>query len=612
MEFTRYTLRNGIRCIHKQVRSAAVHCALTVGTGSRDEQPAEHGMAHLLEHAFFKGTERRRAYHINCRLENLGGELNAYTTKEETVIHTTTLRADLSKAAELIADIVFHSTFPAKELEKEKDIIVDEINSYKDSPSERIFDDFEDLVFKGSPLGHNILGSKASLMKYTRDDLKRFVARTYNTDQMVFSVIGNVSPKRFREICDRYFASQTASARTFSRERTAPYEPFSKTLHRNCHQAHCLLGGRAYSLRDDRRVALSLLSNLLGGPSANSLLNLAVRERNGLSYSIESSFTPLSDTGIATIYFGTDKDRTDECLSIVRHELERICRGELKERQLGIAKKQYIGQITLAMESNESYPQLPDLRQRGRSGRAACQNPLDHRRADRRGGRGDIPRAESVDAAVQMTMNDLERYIEAHIAPEDELLRELDRETHLSVVQPRMLSGHMQGRLLEMLVRMLAPKRILEIGTFTGYSAICMARGLPVGGELHTIEVDDELEAIAARYFARSGLGDRIFAHIGSALDLAPALGLFDLIFIDGDKREYPDYYRMAMRTLVRSGSYLLADNILWYGKVTEPAAHNDRHTKAIQEFNDLVAADDRVENVILPIRDGLNLIRVK
>ena len=314
MEFTRFTLRNGIRCIHKQVRSAAVHCALTVGTGSRDEQPAEHGMAHLLEHAFFKGTERRRAYHINCRLENLGGELNAYTTKEETVIHTTTLRADLSKAAELIADIVFHSTFPAKELEKEKDIIVDEINSYKDSPSERIFDDFEDLVFKGSPLGHNILGSKASLMKYTRDDLKRFVARTYNTDQMVFSVIGNVSPKRFREICDR-----------------------------------------AYSLRDDRRVALSLLSNLLGGPSANSLLNLAVRERNGLSYSIESSFTPLSDTGIATIYFGTDKDRTDECLSIVRHELERICRGELKERQLGIAKKQYIGQITLAMESNESY-----------------------------------------------------------------------------------------------------------------------------------------------------------------------------------------------------------------------------------------------------------------
>ena len=216
-----------------------------------------------------------------------------------------------------------------------------------------------------------------------------------------------------------------------------------------------------------------------------------------------------------------------------------------------------------------------------------------------------------------MTMNDLERYIEAHITPEDELLRELDRETHLSVVQPRMLSGHMQGRLLEMLVRMLAPKRILEIGTFTGYSAICMARGLPVGGELHTIEVDDELEAIAARYFARSGLGDRIFAHIGSALDLAPALGLFDLIFIDGDKREYPDYYRMLMgdggtAPLVHSGSVLVADNILWSGKVVQPIARSDRHTQAVVEFNRMVSEDPRVENVIIPLRDGLNLIRVK
>ena len=312
-------------------------------------------MAHLLEHAFFKGTERRRAYHINCRLENLGGELNAYTTKEETVIHTTTLRADLSKAAELIADIVFHSTFPAKELEKEKDIIVDEINSYKDSPSERIFDDFEDLVFKGSPLGHNILGSKASLMKYTRDDLKRFVARTYNTDQMVFSVIGNVSPKRFREICDRYFASQTASARTFSRERTAPYEPFSKTLHRNCHQAHCLLGGQAYSLRDDRRVALSLLSNLLGGPSANSLLNLAVRERNGLSYSIEGSYTPYGDAGIVAIYFSSDHDNCDRCLELVRGQIDSLRTRRLSTRRLALAKKQFVAQLAISMESNEGY-----------------------------------------------------------------------------------------------------------------------------------------------------------------------------------------------------------------------------------------------------------------
>mgnify|MGYP000800754458 CR=1 FL=1 len=210
-------------------------------------------------------------------------------------------------------------------------------------------------------------------------------------------------------------------------------------------------------------------------------------------------------------------------------------------------------------------------------------------------------------------MDALEQYIHDHTSPEEELLHELDRATNLRVVQPRMLSGHIQGRLLEMLVRMLRPQRILEIGTFTGYSALSMAAGLEEGGELHTIEVEDELEELAQSFFDRSPHGAKIRLHIGSALDIAPALGMeFDLVFIDGDKREYPDYYRMAMRTLVRSGSYLLADNILWYGKVTEPAAHNDRHTKAIQEFNDLVAADDRVENVILPIRDGLNLIRVK
>ena len=355
MEFTRYTLPNGIRCLHKRVRSAVAHCALTVNTGSRDELADEHGIAHLLEHAFFKGTTHRKAFHINCRLENLGGELNAYTTKEETVIHTTSLRGDFAKAAELIADIVFHSVFPEKELEKEKDIVLDEINSYKDTPSERIFDDFEDMIFKGSSLGHNILGTKASLMRHSREDLFRFVERTYNTDQMVFSVIGNISEKRFREICDRYFACPAASERKFVRDRADIYVPETKTVHRNCHQAHCIMGGRAYSMNDDRRIVLSLLNNLLGGPSANSLLNLAVRERKGLSYNIESGFSPFSDTGIATIYFGTDKDKVEECMEVIDRELERIRTGNLGNRLLDMAKKQYIGQITIAMESNEGY-----------------------------------------------------------------------------------------------------------------------------------------------------------------------------------------------------------------------------------------------------------------
>ncbi len=215
-------------------------------------------------------------------------------------------------------------------------------------------------------------------------------------------------------------------------------------------------------------------------------------------------------------------------------------------------------------------------------------------------------------------MDALERYIHEFSAPEEELLRELDRETHLRVVAPRMLSGHIQGKLLELLVRMLRPRRVLEIGTFTGYSALCMAAGLDAEGELHTTEVDDELEPLAQSFFDRSPHGRKISLHIGSALDVAPALGgVFDLVFIDGDKREYPDYYRMLLgddggRPLVRSGSVLLADNILWSGKVVQPVAHNDRHTQALLEFNRMAAADPRVENVILPLRDGLNLIRVK
>ncbi len=212
-------------------------------------------------------------------------------------------------------------------------------------------------------------------------------------------------------------------------------------------------------------------------------------------------------------------------------------------------------------------------------------------------------------------MDALERYIIDHSTPEDELLRDLDRETHLRVIQPRMISGPVQGKFLEMLMRMLRPKNVLEIGTFTGYSAICMACGMEEGSHLHTIDPDDELFDISNEFFRRGGLDGIITGHVGSALDVAPKLGVvFDFVFIDGDKREYPDYYKMLMDGgLVRSGSYILADNILWYGKVTEEETpHNDLHTRGIKEFNDMVRADNRVECVILPIRDGLNLARVK
>ena len=215
-------------------------------------------------------------------------------------------------------------------------------------------------------------------------------------------------------------------------------------------------------------------------------------------------------------------------------------------------------------------------------------------------------------------MDALEKYVHDFSEPEEELLHELDRETNLRAVAPRMISGHIQGRLLEMLVRMLRPRRALEIGTFTGYSALSMAAGLEEGAELHTVEVDDEQEEFIRSYFARSPHGRKITLHIGSALDIVPKLGgEFDLAFIDGDKREYPDYYRMLMgddggRPLVHSGSVLIADNILWSGKVVQPVAHNDRHTQALLEFNRMVVEDARVENVIVPLRDGLNLIRVK
>lgn len=215
-------------------------------------------------------------------------------------------------------------------------------------------------------------------------------------------------------------------------------------------------------------------------------------------------------------------------------------------------------------------------------------------------------------------MDALEQYIHEHSTPEEELLHELDRETNLRVVAPRMISGHIQGQLLKMTVEITGARRIFEIGTFTGYSALCLAAGLPDGGELHTCEVDDELEPLAQSFFDRSPHGNKIHMHIGSALDIAPALGMtFDMVFIDGDKREYPDYYRMLMGdngspALVGSGSILIADNILWYGKVVHEVAHNDRHTQALLEFNRMIREDSRVENVILPIRDGLNIIRVK
>ena len=354
-EFYIYRLPNGIKGIHRRVRSSITHCALVINAGTRDELRSEYGLAHFAEHAFFKGTEHRKAYQVNCRLENLGGELNAYTTKEDTTIHATTLRTDFRKAVELIADIAFHSTFPERELAKEREVIIDEINTYKDSPSDMLFDTFEDMLFEGSELGHNILGTKLSLSKHNGDAIRRFIARTHTTDQMVFSSVGNLSVEAVERVASEYLGGYTPTTRTFQRQSPAVTPPFDKSVAKHTHQTHCIVGGWAYDIHDDKRLPLSLLINILGGPSANSRLNIALREKNGLSYNNEAIYTPYSDCGYVAIYFSCDHHNTDLCREIITKELNSLRTTTLSPRQMSMTKRQFLAQMAISMENNEGY-----------------------------------------------------------------------------------------------------------------------------------------------------------------------------------------------------------------------------------------------------------------
>ncbi len=356
MEFLTFTLPSGIRCIHKRVRSTVTYCALTINTGSRDELFTEHGMAHFVEHGLFKGTAKRRTFHISSRLENLGGELNAFTTKEDTIINATTLKGDFPKAAELIADMVFNSSFPEHEIEREKQVVVDEINSYRDIPQEMLYDNFDALMFAGSTLSRSIVGTARSVSKFNSEKMRDFVKRTYTPDQMVFSAVGNVSEKSFMTVCERYFGGLPATKREFARVVPPPFEPFEKSVSKGGnHQSHCVLGGRAYSLLDDRRLPLSLLVNILGGPAANSRLNNVLRERNGLTYNIDAGYMPYSDTGYANIYFSCERDKIDRCRELIDVEIERIMSSPMTPRQLSMAKKQFIGQFSISTDSKEGY-----------------------------------------------------------------------------------------------------------------------------------------------------------------------------------------------------------------------------------------------------------------
>lgn len=354
MEFELYTFQNGIRIAHKRTDSPVAYCCLMVNTGSRDEFEQEHGLAHFIEHVIFKGTKKRKAFHIMSRMEDVGGDLNAYTAKEETVIHATFLKQDFSRAVELLSDIMYNSTFPEKELKREKEVIVDEINSYHDSPAELIFDDFEEMIFPNHPFGRNILGTKKQLKKLGRRHIIDFKSRTYNTDQMVFCSIGDIPFSRVVKLSDKYFGHVPANPRSYHRLPISEYMPQNKTVRKSTHQSHCIVGTTAYNLHNPKRIAMHLVNNILGGPGMNSRLNLALRERHGLAYNVESSYTPYSDTGIFTIYFGTDKADTDKAVEIILQELNTLRNKRMGILQLSKAKKQLIGQLAIGAESGEN------------------------------------------------------------------------------------------------------------------------------------------------------------------------------------------------------------------------------------------------------------------
>lgn len=288
------------------------------------------------------------------RLEDVGGELNAYTTKEETVIHATFLKDDFDRAMELIADITFRSTFPEKEIKKEKEVVLDEINSYKDSPSELIFDDFEELIYNGHPFGLNILGTKKDIKRFTRADIQRFIERNYNTDQIVFCSIGNISFNRVQKLAERHLGWVTANKRKIQRDSFKNYTPQTKIVKKSTFQTHCVIGNIAYDLQEPRRIGMHLLNNILGGPGLNSRLNLALREKHGYAYNIESMYNPYSDTGLFCIYFGTDKDNLEKSMSLVNKELDKIMTQKMGVMQLYKAKRQLMGQLAIASDSNES------------------------------------------------------------------------------------------------------------------------------------------------------------------------------------------------------------------------------------------------------------------
>ena len=400
MKYNTYTLDNGLRIIHLPSDSQVVYCGYQINAGTRNEEPGEEGLAHFCEHVTFKGTERRKAWHIlNC-LESVGGDLNAYTNKEGTVYYSAILKEHIARAVDLLTDIVFHSVYPQAEIDKEVEVICDEIESYNDSPAELIYDEFENIIFKDSPLGHNILGTAEQVRRFTTEDALRFTRKLYRPDNAIFFAYGDIDFKKLVKLIGRALAddesgklaeegshadfaddadfsgdtgisegrdsentqmSQAPQMTQISRgamdSRDSMDSPAGQTIvmQKNTHQAHVMIGTRAYDVNDDRRMPLYLLNNMLGGPGMNAKLNLALREHNGLVYTVESTMVAYGDTGVWSIYFGCDEHDVKRCLRLVRKELDKFMQKPLSEAQLKAAKKQIKGQIGVACDNRENF-----------------------------------------------------------------------------------------------------------------------------------------------------------------------------------------------------------------------------------------------------------------
>ena len=417
MKYNTYTLDNGLRIIHLPSDSQVVYCGYQINAGTRNEEPGEEGLAHFCEHVTFKGTERRKAWHIlNC-LESVGGDLNAYTNKEGTVYYSAILKEHIARAVDLLSDIVFHSVYPQAEIDKEVEVICDEIESYNDSPAELIYDEFENILFKGSPLGHNILGTAEQVRAFKTEDALRFTQKLYRPDNAIFFAYGDIDFKKLVKLIQKALgecpkgrelacSTDCKSAETPTEERIAEETPTDEriaeetptkeritegtptgetpteemeagdanhkvqsskfnvqskvagqtiVMQKNTHQAHVMIGTRAYDVNDDRRMPLYLLNNMLGGPGMNAKLNLALREHNGLVYSVESTMVAYGDTGTWSIYFGCDEHDVKRCLRLVRKELDKFMQKPLSDAQLKAAKKQIKGQIGVACDNRENF-----------------------------------------------------------------------------------------------------------------------------------------------------------------------------------------------------------------------------------------------------------------